>query len=124
SVKLQLPDAHTDFIYAVAGEEGGFLLALIILALFAALAARILIRAARLKSVFAQTAVAGLGAMIGLQGFINIGVNLRALPAKGMTLPFVSYGGSSLLATGLALGLVLALMRHERGASRRKEIMP
>jgi cell division protein FtsW len=124
NVKMQLPDAHTDFIFAVAGEEGGFLLAFIILALFAALAARILVKASGLKSIFAQTAVAGLGAMIGLQSFINIAVNLRALPAKGMTLPFVSYGGSSLLATGLTLGLILAFTRTPVGAARRKEIMP
>ncbi|MEX0644419.1 MAG: FtsW/RodA/SpoVE family cell cycle protein [Parvularculaceae bacterium] len=124
TVKMQLPDAHTDFIFAVAGEEGGFILAFVILALFAALVARILIKAAGLRSVFAQASVAGLGAMIGLQSLINIAVNLRALPAKGMTLPFVSYGGSSLLATGLALGLILALTRAPAGAARRKEIMP
>ncbi len=124
TVKLQLPDAHTDFIFAVAGEEGGFILGAIIIALFAALTARIFVRAAGLKSVFAQCAVCGLGAMIGLQSFINMGVSLRALPAKGMTLPMISYGGSSLLATGLTLGLILALTRAQGGAQRRKEIMP
>jgi cell division protein FtsW len=123
-VKLQLPDAHTDFIFAVAGEEGGFLLALIIIALFATLVARILVKAAGLKSTFAQCAVCGLGAMIGLQSFINMAVNLRALPAKGMTLPFISYGGSSLLATGLTFGLILALTRAQGSAARRKELMP
>lgn len=124
NVKMQLPDAHTDFIFAVAGEEGGFLLAFVILALFGALVARVLAKASGLKSVFAQASVAGLGAMIGLQSFINIAVSLRALPAKGMTLPFVSYGGSSLLASGLTLGLILALTRTPVGAVRRKEIMP
>ncbi|MEQ8177563.1 MAG: FtsW/RodA/SpoVE family cell cycle protein [Amphiplicatus sp.] len=124
TVKYQLPDAHTDFIFAVAGEEYGFLLCAAILVLFAALVLRIYMRAAALKSLFAQTAVSGLAALIGLQSFINMAVNLRALPAKGMTLPFISYGGSSLLATGLALGLVFALTRASGPASRRREIMP
>lgn len=124
SVKYQLPDAHTDFIYAVAGEEYGFILCAAILALFAALVMRFYARAASLGSLFAQSSVCGLAAMIGLQSFINIGVNLRALPAKGMTLPFISYGGSSLLATGLAFGLIFALSRRQGPAARRKEIMP
>lgn len=124
TVKMQLPDAHTDFIFAVAGEEGGFILCAIILALFCALTVRLFVRATALKSVFAQCAVCGLAAMIGLQSFINMAVNLRALPAKGMTLPFISYGGSSLLATGLALGLALALSRAQGPVRSRKEIMP
>ncbi|MBB5519252.1 FtsW/RodA/SpoVE family cell cycle protein [Amphiplicatus metriothermophilus] len=124
SVKYQLPDAHTDFIYAVAGEEYGFILCAGILALFGALVVRFYARAASLSSLFAQSAVCGLAAMIGLQSFINIAVNLRALPAKGMTLPFISYGGSSLLATGLAFGLIFALSRRHGPAARRKEIMP
>ena len=95
-VKTSLPDAHTDFIFAVAAEEFGFVLCLIIIGLFAFIAARSFIIAASLKSVFAQCAVSGLAAMIGMQAAINIGVSLRALPAKGMTLPFISYGGSSL----------------------------
>jgi cell division protein FtsW len=124
TVKMQLPDAHSDFIFAVAGEEGGFILTLIIVTLFAALTARIFFKASGLKSIFAQCAVCGLGAMIGLQSFINMAVSLRALPAKGMTLPMISYGGSSLLATALTLGLILALTRAHAGAARRKEIMP
>ena len=80
--------------------------------------------ASSLRSVFAQCAVAGLAAMIGFQAIINIGVSLRALPAKGMTLPFISYGGSSLLATGLAVGLIIALTRRHHGVWRRKDIMP
>lgn len=124
AVKMQLPDAHTDFIFAVAGEEGGFLLCLVIIALFAALTARLLVKATRLKSLFAQCAVSGLSALIGLQSFINMGVALRALPAKGMTLPLISYGGSSLLATGLTLGLALALSRAPNLARRRREMLP
>jgi cell division protein FtsW len=124
SVKMQLPDAHTDYIFAVAGEEGGFLLALVVLALFAALTVRLLLSALRQKSLFAQCAVAGLAAQIGMQSLVNMGVALRALPAKGMTLPFVSYGGSSLLAAGLTLGLALALTRTPQMARRRREFMP
>jgi cell division protein FtsW len=124
SVKMQLPDAHADYIFAVAGEEGGFVLAFAILALFAALTVRLFVKATSLKSLFAQCAVGGLAASIGLQSFINMGVALRALPAKGMTLPFVSYGGSSLLATGLTLGLVMALTRAPAPARRRREFMP
>lgn len=124
TVKYQLPDAHSDFIFAVAGEEYGFLLCAAILVLFAALVLRFYMRAAGLKSLFAQTAVSGFAALIGLQSFINMAVNLRALPAKGMTLPFISYGGSSLIATGLTLGLVFALTRVCGPAARRREIMP
>lgn len=123
-IKHQLPDPHTDFIFAVAGEEFGFFFCLLILILFAVLVVRIFLKAAHLKNLFSQCAVCGLAAMIGLQSFINIGVNLRALPAKGMTLPFISYGGSSLLAMGLSFGLMFALMRTPRPAWRRKEIMP
>ncbi|WDI30393.1 putative peptidoglycan glycosyltransferase FtsW [Hyphococcus flavus] len=124
SVKGALPDAHTDFIFAVAGEEFGFALAVLIILLFAIFTARVMAVAAGLKSMFAQCAVTGLAALIGFQAIINIGVTLRALPAKGMTLPFISYGGSSLLATGLTVGLIFALTRTHQGVFRRKEIMP
>ncbi len=123
-VKTMLPDAHTDFIFAVAGEEFGFALAVIIIILFAVFTARVMTTAAGLKSVFAQCAATGLAAIIGFQAIINIGVSLRALPAKGMTLPFISYGGSSLLATGLTVGLIFALTRTHHGVFRRKDIMP
>lgn len=123
-VKTLLPDAHTDFIFAVAGEEFGFLLAVIIIILFAVFTARVMATASGLKSIFAQCAATGLAAIIGFQAIINIGVSLRALPAKGMTLPFISYGGSSLLATGLTVGLIFALTRTHQGVFRRKDIMP
>ena len=123
-VKASLPDAHTDFIFAVAGEEFGFALCIIIIVLFAVFVARNLMLASGLKSVFAQCAVSGLAAMIGFQAIINIGVSLRALPAKGMTLPFISYGISSLLATALTVGLIFALTRTHQGMVRRKDIMP
>lgn len=124
AVKFSLPDAHTDFIFAVAAEEFGLIICLIILGLFAAFVFRSYVKASALKSVFAQCAVCGLAALIGLQSFINIGVNLRALPAKGMTLPFISYGGSSLIAASLTVGLILALTRRQDRASRRKDVMP
>ena len=124
AVKTSLPDAHTDFIFAVAGEEFGFVLCAAIIALFAVFVARSLAVAARMKSIFAQCAVSGLAAMIGFQAAINIGVSLRALPAKGMTLPMISYGGSSLLATALTIGFIFALSRTHCTAWRRKDIMP
>ncbi|WP_411817611.1 FtsW/RodA/SpoVE family cell cycle protein [Hyphococcus sp. DH-69] len=123
-VKTTLPDAHTDFIFAVAAEEFGFVLTALIILLFAVFTARVMTVAAGLKSVFAQCAATGLAALIGFQSIINIGVSLRALPAKGMTLPFISYGGSSLLATGLTVGLIFALTRSHHGVYRRKDIMP
>ncbi len=123
-VKFSLPDAHTDFIFAVAAEEYGVFFCVLILALFAALVVRAYVKAGALKSIFAQTAVCGLSALIGLQSLINIGVNLRALPAKGMTLPFISSGGSSLIAAALTVGLILALTRRQALADRRKDVMP
>ncbi|MBI1394085.1 MAG: cell division protein FtsW [Alphaproteobacteria bacterium] len=122
-VKTRLPDAHTDFIFAVAGEQYGFFFCVLVIVLFAAFVMRALDKAAKAESAFAQVAIAGLGALIGLQAFINIGVSLRALPAKGMTLPFVSYGGSSLLTASLAVGLLLALTRRTRTIRRRREVM-
>lgn len=123
-MKGSLPDAHADFIFAVAGEEFGFILCAVIILLFAVFVVRAFVIASGLRSIFAQCAVSGLAAMVGFQAIINIGVALRALPAKGMTLPFISYGGSSLVATALTVGLIFALMREHHGVSRRKDIMP
>ncbi|MEM6413105.1 MAG: putative peptidoglycan glycosyltransferase FtsW [Pseudomonadota bacterium] len=124
NVKLQLPDAHTDFIFAVAGEHYGFFFCLLVIGLYAAFMLRAFYMAARSKSVFVQCAVSGLGVLIGLQAFINMAVALRALPAKGMTLPFISYGGSSLLAVALSAGLLLAFTRQAGPGRTRREIMP
>ncbi len=110
-VKWWLPDAHTDFIIAVAAEEYGLMLVLCIIVLFALITVRSLIRLIRERDPFIRLAGTGLVCMFGIQAFINIGVAARLLPAKGMTLPFVSYGGSSLVAGGLALGMLLALTR-------------
>ena len=111
-IKYRLPDAHTDFVFAVAGEEFGVLLCGLIAVLFGILTVRLLLRSARAKDPFVQLAGAGLAAVTGLQAFINMGVSLSILPAKGMTLPFISYGGSSLFAVALTMGFALGLTRH------------
>lgn len=112
TIKYRLPDAHTDFIFAVAGEEFGVVLCIIIAVLFGVVTIRLLLRAARSRDPFAQLAGAGLALVIGLQAFINMGVSLSILPAKGMTLPLISYGGSSLFAVALTLGFALGLTRQ------------
>ena len=110
-VKWSLPDAHTDFIIAVAAEEYGLVLVLLILVLFATIVVRSLIRLMRERDIFIRLAGAGLVTMFAAQAMINIGVAARLLPSKGMTLPFVSYGGSSLVAAGIGIGILLALTR-------------
>ena len=110
-VKWSLPDAHTDFIVAVAAEEYGLVLVLVIIALYAIIVSRSLFRLVRERDPFIRLAGAGLACAFGVQAFINMGVAVRILPAKGMTLPFVSYGGSSLIAGGITLGMLLALTR-------------
>jgi cell division protein FtsW len=111
TVKWSLPDAHTDFIIAVAAEEYGLILVLIIIALYATVVVRSLLRLIRERDPFTRLAGTGLACAFGVQAFINMGVAVRILPAKGMTLPFVSYGGSSVIASGIALGMLLALTR-------------
>lgn len=111
-LKWSLPDAHTDFIFAVAGEEFGVALCLVIVALIALIVVRALVAAMREEDRFLQLAISGLALLFALQSFINLGVNVHLLPAKGMTLPFVSYGGSSLLAASMLCGLMLALTRR------------
>ncbi len=111
--KLVLPDAHTDFSFAVVGEEFGFVACLALMAVFFYIIQRVLRRAKGESDPFAALAMTGLAAMFGLQACINMGVNVALLPAKGMTLPFISYGGSSLIGTALAMGLVLALARRQ-----------
>ena len=110
-VKWSLPDAHTDFIIAVAAEEYGLVLVLIIIALYALVVVRSLLRLMRERDPFIRLAGTGLVATFGVQAMINMGVAVRLLPAKGMTLPFVSYGGSSLIAGGIAVGMILAMTR-------------
>lgn len=111
TVKQSLPDAHTDFIIAVAAEEYGLALVLVIIALFAVVVVRSLYRLMRERDPFIRLAGTGLACIFGVQAFINMGVAVRLLPAKGMTLPFVSYGGSSIIAGGILVGMLLALTR-------------
>jgi len=115
-MKVQIPDMHTDFAYSAAAEEYGLWLSLLLIILFAVLVIRGLYRAMKISDPFEQVAAAGLFAMVGMQAFINIIVNLGLAPTKGMTLPFISYGGSSMLAMSLTMGMALALTRRQPGA--------
>ncbi|HXM00223.1 MAG TPA: FtsW/RodA/SpoVE family cell cycle protein [Rhizomicrobium sp.] len=119
TVKYRLPDAHSDFIFAVAGEEFGLWLCGLIALLFAVLSVRLLMRASRLRDPFAQLAGAGLAVVVALQAFINMGVATSLLPAKGMTLPFISYGGSSLFAVALTMGFALSVTRQRPKVAER-----
>lgn len=114
TVKLHIPDAHADFIFAVAGEEMGLLFAGFIILLFAFIVRRGFNRIMDSDDMFAVLACSGLLTMFGLQALVHMGANVHMLPAKGMTLPFISYGGSSLLSVAFAAGAVLALTRRQR----------
>lgn len=111
-VKRIIPDAHTDFIFSVAAEEFGIIFCMALVCIFAVLVLRGLSHAYREKNDFNRFAVAGLVLQIGIQSIINVGVNLQLLPAKGMTLPLISYGGSSMIAICVTAGFILALTRH------------
>ena len=130
-MKKHVPDLHTDFIYSVGAEEFGLILSLAMIGLYAFIVVRGMKRAMKLNDAYEQTAAAGLFMLIGLQACINIAVNLNLIPTKGMTLPFISYGGSSMLAMGLTMGLALALTRRRPGAyepgatlPQRRRILP
>lgn len=112
TVKRLLPDSHTDFVFAVAAEEFGIILCLALLALFAFIVLRSLSRAYATEDLFTRFATAGLAIMFGTQASINIAVNLHLIPAKGMTLPFISYGGSSMISLAYGVGMLLALTRQ------------
>jgi cell division protein FtsW len=112
TVKRILPDSHTDFVFAVAAEEFGIILCLALLALFAFIVIRALSRAYASEDLFARFAAAGLAIMFGIQAAINMAVNLHLMPAKGMTLPFISYGGSSMISLAYGVGMLLALTRQ------------
>jgi cell division protein FtsW len=115
-IKRSLPDAHADFVFAVAAEEFGLIASIGLIVLFGALAFRGLSRASRLNEPFEQLAAAGLVTLLVAQASIHIAVNLSLLPAKGMTLPFISFGGSSMIGSALALGFCLSLLRDRPGA--------
>lgn len=118
TIKTVLPDAHTDFIFAVIAEEFGVVACLALLGLFAFVVMRALVKAAQEPDAAIRLAVQGLSLMFGLQALINMGVNVGLLPAKGITLPFVSAGGSSMLAVSITLGMLLALTRSRPDAAR------
>nr|CAD6603018.1 putative lipid II flippase FtsW [Rhizobium sp. Khangiran2] len=111
-VKRIIPDSHTDFIFSVAAEEFGILFCMLLVLIFAFIVLRGLGHSFKERNDFARFAVAGLVLQIGIQSMINIGVNLELLPAKGMTLPLISYGGSSMIAICVTAGFILALTRH------------
>jgi cell division protein FtsW len=111
TVKRILPDAHTDFIFAVTGEEFGIVACLVLVAVFAFIVMRGLLLAARNEDPFCRMAAAGLIMLFGMQSAINMAVNLHLMPAKGMTLPFISYGGSSVISLALGMGFLAAVMR-------------
>jgi cell division protein FtsW len=109
--KRSLPDSHTDFVFAVAAEEFGIILCLMLLALYAFIVIRALSRAYASEDMFSRFAASGLAILFGVQGAINMAVNLQLIPAKGMTLPFISYGGSSIISLAYGVGMMLALTR-------------
>ena len=121
TIKYRIPDAHSDYIFAVAGEEFGLILCAAIAALFCLLTVRILLRSANARDPFSQLAGAGLAMVTAVQAFINMGVAVSLLPAKGMTLPFISYGGSSLFSIALTMGFALAVTRQRPKLAIRAE---
>ncbi len=110
--KLGLPEAHTDYIFSVIGEEFGLLMCALIVVLYLAIVLRVLLRLLDEEDLFTALAAAGLTAQLGGQAFINILVNLQLFPSKGMTLPLISYGGSSTIALCLGVGFLLAITRR------------
>jgi cell division protein FtsW len=118
TVKRVLPEGHTDFVFAVAGEEFGVILCLILVSLFALIVIRALFHAMNDDEPFTRFAVAGLAMLFGTQSAINMAVNLHLMPAKGMTLPFISYGGSSLISLAFGMGMMLALTRERPRAEQ------
>jgi cell division protein FtsW len=111
TVKRILPDSHADFVFAVAAEEFGIVLCLMLVALFSFIVIRALLNAVRSEDSFVRFSVAGLAMLFGMQSAINMAVNLALIPAKGMTLPFISYGGSSMISLAYGMGMLLALTR-------------
>lgn len=115
-VKSILPDAHADYVFAVAAEEGGLIMGCLIIGVFAFLVWRALWALRDETEHWIQLAAAGLICLFGLQAIINLAVNLNLMPSKGMTLPFISYGGSSLLASAITMGMLVGLMRRRTTA--------
>ncbi|RWN52470.1 putative lipid II flippase FtsW [Mesorhizobium sp.] len=120
TVKRVIPDSHADFVYSVAGEEFGLIMCFFIMIIFAFIVLRGLGTALKEQDDFTRYAVGGLVTVFGLQSVINMAVNLQLMPAKGMTLPFISYGGSSQIAIAISMGMVLALTRKR--PEKRKQV--
>jgi cell division protein FtsW len=118
TIKTALPDAHTDFIFAVIAEEYGVIACLAVVGLFAAVVLRAYLHSFARRDAFLRLAIAGLATLFGLQALINMAVNVGLVPAKGMTLPLVSAGGSSLLSVYLTVGMLLAATRRRPDPSR------
>ena len=123
-IKDILPDAHADFVFAVMGEEFGLVVCLLVLGVFAFVVLRGLLKLIAERDLFVVLAASGLLASFGLQAFVNMASSLRLIPTKGMTLPFVSYGGSSVVAVALGIGMLLALTRTRSRAERGWEAAP
>lgn len=120
-VKMNIPDAHTDFIFAVAAEEYGLFLCLLIVAIFAVIVIRSMLISLKDNNLFIILSASALSASFGIQGIINMASTLHLMPTKGMTLPFISYGGSSVLATALGMGMLLAITRKNVHAEDKDE---
>ena len=118
TVKRILPDSHADFVFAVVAEEFGIVICLVVVMLFMFIVLRTLLHALRTDDPFVRFSVAGLALLFGTQSAINMAVNLALIPAKGMTLPFISYGGSSMISLAYGMGMLLALTRERPSAER------
>ena len=114
-VKKNVPDAHADFVFAVAGEEFGLWMCIVIVALFMAIIIRFMMKATQSSSLFIMLGATGLAVQFSLQAFINMASALHLIPTKGMTMPFISYGGSSMVALAICAGMLLAFTRKRHG---------
>lgn len=123
AIKQSLPDSHTDFIFAVAGEEFGAIICLIIIGVFTFIVIRCLWRLVTVEDKFVQLSVLGIVSQFGMQSVINMGVALNLLPTKGMTLPFISYGGSSTIALGIGMGMILGLLKRSKSIRIQPDIV-
>ena len=121
-VRSSIPDAHTDFIYAVAAEEYGVFLCLAIVALYLVIVIRSMIISCKDNNLFIILSASGLAASFGLQSIINMASTLHLMPTKGMTLPFISYGGSSIIATAVGMGMLLAITRKNVHAEDKDDV--
>ncbi len=121
-VRSSIPDAHTDFIYAVAAEEYGVFLCMVIVALYAVIVIRAMLVSCKENNLFIILSASGLAASFGLQSVINMASTLHLMPTKGMTLPFISYGGSSMIATAIGMGMLLAITRKNVYAEEKDDI--